>query len=640
MRADDGSWEGECVWCPMLAAQYVFTMHLTGRPIPEDRQRRLLLQFERTRLESGVWGLHPHSGDYLFTTTLVYIAARLLGASPEASWLRSAREFFARERGVGSLPSWGKFWLCLLDLYDWRGIYPIPPELWLLPRSLGVHPSNFYCHTRLIYMGMAALYGARFRRRANTLIEEIRGEVWPQGYPRKRRQLVRLRDEIREEELLAPHTPTLKALYRLVSVHELVHRAGLRRRALSLIRERIKWEMRATEYVGLSPVNGFLHLLALWTNDPTDPDCERAFSAIENWIWEDDTDGTRVSGARSVCWDSAFALQALQAADDPGCEEPIAEGAGFLIGQQIRKPLEGHAEAGRIDPRGGWCFSAVGHGWPVSDCTAEALVALCSTSELSAEAAMEAISFLLRCQNLDGGFGSYERRKSRLDLGPLNPSEMFARCMTELSYVECTASCVEAIAHFERRFPQLVTGVLKRAKHKAVRFLRRQQNSDGSWPSAWGVNLIYGTMFGIRGLVAAGAKNDDPAVRRACWWLRHRQRPDGGWGEDPAGCAEGRYVAAQRASVIQTSWALIALCMGSSDDRAALERGADFLAGCQEETGEWVVDEYTGVFFQSALLDYRLYRQYFPVWALGLIQQDGRHRESARADRRSGGHAQ
>ena len=33
--------------------------------------------------------------------------------------------------------------------------------------------------------------------------------------------------------------------------------------------------------------------------------------------------------------------------------------------------------------------------------------------------------FILRTQNPDGGFGSYERRKSRVPLEWLNPAEMF-----------------------------------------------------------------------------------------------------------------------------------------------------------------------------------------------------------------------
>ena len=32
--------------------------------------------------------------------------------------------------GATGVPAWGKFWLSVLNVYDWNGNNPIPPELW------------------------------------------------------------------------------------------------------------------------------------------------------------------------------------------------------------------------------------------------------------------------------------------------------------------------------------------------------------------------------------------------------------------------------------------------------------------------------------------------------------------------------
>lgn len=32
--------------------------------------------------------------------------------------------------GATGIPSWGKFWLSVLNVYDWAGNNPIPAELW------------------------------------------------------------------------------------------------------------------------------------------------------------------------------------------------------------------------------------------------------------------------------------------------------------------------------------------------------------------------------------------------------------------------------------------------------------------------------------------------------------------------------
>lgn len=36
----------------------------------------------------------------------------------------------------------GKFWLAVMGVYDWEGLHPIPPELWLLPYMLPIHPGT------------------------------------------------------------------------------------------------------------------------------------------------------------------------------------------------------------------------------------------------------------------------------------------------------------------------------------------------------------------------------------------------------------------------------------------------------------------------------------------------------------------
>ena len=173
---EDGAFEGEMRWCPMLAAQYVLLHHLLGRPIPTARKRRLLRFFERSRLASGVWGLHDHAEPSLYVTTLVYVAARLLGA--DNPWLEDARALFARER-VERVPTWGRVWLAMLGLYGWDGVMPMPPELWALPDALPIHPSRYYCHTRLIYLGLSLL---RADARAIPLTPELmrlRRELYP-----------------------------------------------------------------------------------------------------------------------------------------------------------------------------------------------------------------------------------------------------------------------------------------------------------------------------------------------------------------------------------------------------------------------------------------------------------------------------
>ncbi|MCY3728646.1 MAG: FAD-dependent monooxygenase [Nitrospira sp.] len=626
LQGEDGAWEGEMVWCPMLTAQYVLLHHIMEVPLEPGRRRRVLRSFERTRLEGGLWGLHEHSPPNLFVTTLVYVAARLLGIERDDPFIEPARRFLQAE-GVLNIPSWGKFWLALLNLYDWRGVNAILPELWSLPRWIVLHPSNWYCHTRLIYMAMAAIYPYRFQAPVTPTIASLREELFPQGFANV--DFSAGRNRLRGADLYARPSVWLRAGYEFARLFERFHGKRLRARCKDAIIRQIKWELQTTSHTSISPVSGFLNILALWLHDPNDSDCRQALAKLDGWIWEDEEGGARVTGARSSSWDTGFALQALATVPEfDGVRNALRRGAEFLQRQQIGASFEGFREAYRNDPKGGWCFPGGWHGWPVSDCTAEAVLGIlvADRKAMSTTALNNAVQFMLRSQNRDGGFGSYEARRSAVGLEWLNPAEMFGDSMTEHSYVECTASCLAALAACQKHFPQITNRAVLDALSRADTWLRRTQASDGSWRGVWGVQFIYGTFFGIRGLLAAGARPGDPALRLACQWLLDRQRKDGGWGEHHSGCLTGRYVAHEESQVIQTAWALMALLEAGDSNWTAISQGTRFLLDTQEADGTWPKQDMAGVFFRTALLDYVLYRQYFPLHALGLYEQRRRIR--------------
>ena len=154
------------------------------------------------------------------------------------------------------------------------------------------------------------------------------------------------------------------------------------------------------------------------------------------------------------------------------------------------------------------------------------------------------------------------------------------------------------------------------AIERSIRFLRSRQRADGSFAGFWGINFTYAIFHVMKGLCAAGVPSHDPVNMRAAEWLMTKQRADGGWGEHFSGCLTGRYVEHPQSQVVMTSWALLALMEVLPHTAPAVTRGIEFLHSQQTADGGWPSQAVNGVFFGSAMLDYRLYKTYFPAWAL------------------------
>ncbi len=111
-------------------------------------------------------------------------------------------------------------------------------------------------------------------------------------------------------------------------------------------------------------------------------------------------------------------------------------------------------------------------------------------------------------------------------------------------------------------------------------------------------------------------------VRKAILWLEHHQLEDGGWGEGCESYANPELRGKGPSTPSQTAWALMALIAAGDAHGEAARRGVEYLLQTQQAHGSWDEPYFTGTGFPNDfMINYHMYRDYWPLTALGQYRQ-------------------
>lgn len=627
-QSKNGAWLSDYGGPMFLLPMYVALAYAAKRLPPPERTARLLTYFFNVQRPDGSIGLHAEATrGSMFTSVLGYVSLRLLGVDASDERLTRLRGWIHGNGGPLGAAAWGKFTLCLLGLYDWDGLVPLLPELWLLPKDAPMHPGRLWCHARMVYLPMAWLYGKRSTAPLDPLLRALRSELYPQGYDgldwSKHRETVCAADAYR------PGTTALKAVNTVQAGFEKLPVKLLRRRALDECLTLIRHEDAVTGDLDIGPVNAVLNMFVHhFRGAEGRADFERGWPKFdEAYLW-DGHDGLKMQGYNSAeLWDTAFAMQALLAVEKTHAVSAerttplLARAYDYLRDNQILDDVPEPARHYRHASKGGWPFSNRRHGWPITDCTSEGFKCALAlegrfvdAEEVPLPLLRESVKLILSWQNEDGGWASYERQRGGTWLEALNPSQVFGDIMVDTSFVECTSACVQALAVAKRRFPGEfeLDGPIARG----AQFLRSAQRDDGSFEGSWAVCFTYGTWFGVQGLLAAGVPTHDASIARAVQFLLRKQRSDGAWSEHGDSCRERRWLDGADGHAAQTSWAMLTLLAARCENTSAVDRAAEWLLARQASDGSWPREAMVGVFNRTCLINYDCYRLTFSTWAL------------------------
>uniref|UniRef100_A0A8C7GDM6 Terpene cyclase/mutase family member n=1 Tax=Oncorhynchus kisutch TaxID=8019 RepID=A0A8C7GDM6_ONCKI len=588
LQAEDGHWAGDYGGPLFLLPGLLITCHITQIPLPEAWKKEMVRYLRSVQLADGGWGLHIEDKSTVFGTALSYTTLRILGVGPDDPDMVRARNNLHNKGGAVGIPSWGKFWLAILNVYSWEGMNTLLPEMWLFPTWFPAHPSTLWCHCRQVYLPMSYCYAVRFAAKEDPLVLSLRQELYVQDYATI--NWPGQRNNVAACDMYTPHSTLLTVAYMVMNVYEAHHSSSLRGRAVKELYDHIQADDRFTKCISIGPISKTINMLVRWHVDgPSSAAFQEHVSRIPDYLWLG-LDGMKMQGTNgSQLWDTAFAAQA------------------FL---EVRYSC--YATKNTKNPSDLFIMLYV----------LRALLSIHVMIDNCKDVKVERICNLLSMRNRDGGFATYETKRGGRLLELLNPSEVFGDIMIDYTYVECTSAVMQALRHFQHVYPEYRTEEIRSTLREGLEYCRRVQRHDGSWEGSWGVCFTYGVWFGLEAFACMGHTYHDGGgvckeVQSACDFLVAHQMEDGGWGEDFESCEQRRYVQSANSQIHNTCWALLGLMAARYPDAQVIERGIQLLVDKQLPNGDWPQENISGVFNKSCAISYTSYRNVFTVWTLG-----------------------
>ena len=228
----------------------------------------------------------------------------------------------------------------------------------------------------------------------------------------------------------------------------------------------------------------------------------------------------------------------------------------------------------------------------------------------SAGAVERALDWMLGMQSRSGGCGAFDvDNESRL-------AAKLAFCdfgaVTDPPSADVTAHVLETLAD--------VGLAGEPAARRALDWLLRQQERDGSWFGRWGANYLYGTGAVLPALAACGLDGHE-SVTAAVELARGASRiPAAASARTCAPTATAAGAAAASRPPPRPPGRSSALHAAGAGESEAATRAVSWLAETQRPDGGWDEPYYTGTGFPGDFyLNYHLYRDVFPVMALGRV---------------------
>ncbi|WP_424210992.1 squalene--hopene cyclase [Streptomyces sp. BI20] len=599
-RQDEaGWWKGDLQTNVTMDAEDLLLRRFLGRSDPAiTHAAGLFIRGEQR--PDGTWATFHDGPPELSATIEAYVALRLAGDAPDAPHMSRASAWIRAHGGIAEARVFTRIWLALFGWWRWDDLPQVPPELLFLPSWAPLNIYDFGCWARQTIVPLTVVSALRPVRPAPFALDELHTDA---------------RDPA-PAKAPAPLTTWRGAFQRMDRALRAYHRVAPTRIRKAAMAAAGRWIVERQEndgcWGGIQPPAVYsiiaLHLLGY---DLDHPVMRAGLESLERFAVHR-ADGARmIEACQSPVWDTCLAAVALADAGLAPDHPALVKATDWMLDEEITKPGDWAVRRPGLAP-GGWAFEFHNDNYPDIDDTAEVVLALRRVRHPDPQrvegAISRGVSWTLGMQSANGAWGAFDADNTSPFPNRL-PFCDFGEVIDPPS-ADVTAHVVEMLATEGRAHDPRT--------RRGVAWLLREQEDNGAWFGRWGTNYVYGTGSVLPALVAAGIPRDHSAIRRAVAWLESVQNEDGGWGEDQRSYRDPAWIGRGASTPSQTAWALMALLAAGERENKATVRGVEHLVRTQHPDGTWDEPHFTGTGFPwDFSINYHLYRQVFPITALG-----------------------
>ena len=584
----DGFWWGELESNNTMEAEYVMLSQFLGHRNPE-RERHIVNYLRSKQLDDGSWAIYYGAPGDLSTTVECYFALKLCGEDPQSDHMRRARQFVLDRGGVPQTRMFTRIWLALFGQWEWTGTPSLPIEMILLPDWAPLSIYRFASWARGCIVPLSIVLSRRTARPVAP--EHAIDELYPDGRS--------------GTDYSIPPPPGFN-LPRLVHLAERLLGKTYDRIPANPLRnfaerKAIRWILDHQEddgsWGGIQPPWVYsLIALSVCGFDNDNPTMSRGFAGLDGFSIQKGDHWT-IQGCISPVWDTCLVVQGLAESGLPPHDPMLEAATRWLVDKQILVGGDWQVQAPQLQP-GGWAFEFHNNCYPDIDDTAEVVLALRlgklpgAEDRLRQDSISRALDWVRGMQSRDGGWASFDKDN--------NHGYVTALTFSDFGEV-LDPSSADVTAHVLEMYGKLGYKTDQEFLQQAYRYLRHEQEDDGSWFGRWGVNYVYGLGAVLPALEATGEDMRQPYIRRAVQWLIDHQNTDGGWGESCASYIDSTQRGVGPSTASQTAWAIIALVAAGYGDHHATHRGVSYLLESQLAEGNWDEPYFTGTGFPGYL---------------------------------------